>query len=90
MTCDVAVRQAINYGVDRERMIYNVMNGFGTVAYSVSDGMPWYSPYMACEYDAAKAAQLLDDAGWVPGGAPSSASTSSPGMFTLRTHALRR
>ncbi len=32
VTCDAAVRQAINYGVDRERMIDNVMNGFGTVA----------------------------------------------------------
>ena len=68
VTCDLAIRQAMNYGLDRQASVNNVLNGYGTVAYSVSDGMPWYSPYMACEYDAAKAAQLLDDAGWVPGG----------------------
>lgn len=68
VTCDLAIRQAMNYGLDRQASVNNVLNGYGTVAYSVSDGMPWYSPYMACEHDAAKAAQLLDDAGWVPGG----------------------
>ena len=67
VTCDVAVRQAINYGVDRERMIDNVMNGFGTVAYSVGDGMPWSSPDMKCTTDVERAKKLLDDAGWAPG-----------------------
>ena len=67
VTCDVAVRQAINYGVDRERMIDNVMNGFGTVAYSVGDGMSWSSPDMKCTTDVERAKKLLDDAGWAPG-----------------------
>lgn len=67
VTCDLAVRQAINYGIDRERMIENVLNGYGTVAYSVGDGMPWSSPDMRCETDAEKAKRLLDDAGWVLG-----------------------
>ncbi|WP_449314428.1 ABC transporter substrate-binding protein [Rubneribacter sp.] len=67
VTCDRAVRQAINYGVDRQRMIDNVLNGYGTAAYSVADGMPWSSPDMRCETDAGKARQLLDDAGWVAG-----------------------
>ena len=35
VTCDLAIRQAINYGVDRDKMIDNVLNGYGTVAYSV-------------------------------------------------------
>lgn len=67
VTCDLAVRQAINYGIDRERMIENVLNGYGTVAYSVGDGMPWSSPDMRCETDTEKAKRLLDDAGWVLG-----------------------
>ena len=67
VTCDLAVRQAINYGIDRERMIENVLNGYGTVAYSVGDGMPWSSPDMRCETDAEKAKRLLDDAGWALG-----------------------
>lgn len=67
VTCDLAVRRAINYGVDRERMIENVLNGYGTVAYSVGDGMPWSSPDMRCETDVEKAKRLLDDAGWTVG-----------------------
>lgn len=67
VTCDLAVRQAINYGVDRNRMIDNVLNGFGTVAFSVGDGMPWSSPDMQCETDVEKAKKLLDDGGWKPG-----------------------
>ncbi len=62
VTCDLAVRQAINYGVDRERMIDNVLNGYGTVAYSVGDGMPWSSPDMKCTTDVERAKKLLDDA----------------------------
>ena len=67
VTCDLAVRQAINYGIDRERMIENVLNGYGTVAYSVGDGMPWSSPDMRCETDTEKGTRLLDDAGWALG-----------------------
>ena len=67
VTCDRAVRQAMNYGLDRLTSVQNVLNGYGTVAYSVSDNMPWSSPYMACVTDTAQALELLDEAGWVPG-----------------------
>ena len=43
VTSDVAVRRAINIGIDRDEMIENVLNGYGTPAYSVCDKMPWYS-----------------------------------------------
>ncbi len=67
VTCDHAVRQAINYGVDRRALIDNVMNGYGEVAYSVGDGMPWSSDDMKCATDVDKAKKLLDDAGWAAG-----------------------
>ncbi|MEG1493409.1 MAG: ABC transporter substrate-binding protein [Gordonibacter sp.] len=67
VTCDLAVRRAINYGVDREEMIKNVMNGYGTIAYSVGDGMPWSSPDMKCTTDVEKAKKLLDEGGWAAG-----------------------
>ncbi len=67
VTSDLAVRRAINYGVDRDKMIDAVLGGFGTVAYSVGDGMPWSSPDMKCTTDRDKAKKLLDDAGWVAG-----------------------
>ena len=67
MTSDIAVRRAINYGVDRETMIKNVINGYGTPAYSVCDKSPWGSPDMKVETDVAYAKQLLDEAGWAAG-----------------------
>ncbi len=67
VTCDLVVRQAINYGVDRDAMIENVLNGYGTVAYSVGDGMPWSSTDMKCETDMERAKRLLEDGGWIAG-----------------------
>lgn len=66
VTCDLALRRALNYGIDRERMIEHVLNGYGTVAWSVGDGMPWASPDMAVSVDADHARSLLDEGGWVP------------------------
>ena len=40
LTSDPLVRHAINLGLDRQRMIDNVLNGYGTPAYSVCDGLP--------------------------------------------------
>ena len=67
VTCDLALRQAMNCGVDREAMIANVLNGYGTVAYSVGDGMPWSSPDMKVDYDPESAVKILADDGWVAG-----------------------
>lgn len=66
-TSDVLVRRAINIGVDRQEMIENVLNGYGTPAYSVCDQMPWYNPVSQVEYDPEEAGALLDQAGWLMG-----------------------
>lgn len=67
VTCDLAVRQAMNYALDRTALIDNVLNGYGVPAYSVSDGMPWSSDDMYCPTNLQLASTLLDGAGWVPG-----------------------
>lgn len=67
VTQDRALRRAINYGVKRQTLIDNVLNGYGQVAYSVGDNMPWASDAMKCEEDLARAKALLDEAGWVAG-----------------------
>ena len=51
-------------GIDREEMIGNVLNGYGSPAYSVCDKMPWYYEGSEIEYDPELAAELLDEAGW--------------------------
>ena len=67
VTSDVSVRRAINMGIDRQEMIDNVLNGYGTPAYSVCDKMPWYNPASQVAYDPEGAARLLEDAGWTLG-----------------------
>ena len=66
-TADVLIRRAINIGIDRQEMIDHVLNGFGSPAYSVCDGLPWYNPAAQVEYDPEGAARLLDQAGWLLG-----------------------
>ena len=66
-TCDVNVRRAINLAIDREEMIENVLNGYGTPAYSVCDKMPWYNPAAEISCDREEAARLLNEAGWTVG-----------------------
>ena len=67
VTCDIAIRRAINCGIDRSSMVEHVLNGYGHVAYSVGDGMPWSSDDMVVEYNLDRAKQLLDEAGWSEG-----------------------
>ena len=63
-TADVRVRRAINIRIDRQEMIDNVLNGYGTPAYSICDQLPWYNPASEVAYDPEGAAALLDEAGW--------------------------
>ena len=64
-TADVRVRRAINLGIDRQEMIDHVLNGYGSPAYSVCDGLPWYNSASEVEYDPDGAAALLEEAGWL-------------------------
>lgn len=64
VTSDITIRRAMNCAVDRDKMIEHVLNGYGTAAYSVGDGLPWSSDDMRVEHDVEHAKQLLADAGW--------------------------
>lgn len=68
LTADVNVRRAINLAIDREEMIENVLNGYGTIAYSVCDKMPWFNEEAAkTTYDLEAAKALMEEAGWTEG-----------------------
>lgn len=67
LTCDVNVRRAINLAINREEMITNVLNGYGTAAYSVCDKMPWYNDAAVTEYNLDEAKKLMEEAGWTEG-----------------------
>lgn len=67
---DARVRQALIYGLDRQKLITVVYQGYGTVANQPISPVSWaydpqgVNPYA---YDVNKAKQLLDQAGWKPG-----------------------
>ena len=68
VTSDIAIRKAINYGVDRQEIIENVLYGYGEVIFDFFDSLPWgIKDEIRKEFkngDIAKANEILDKAGW--------------------------
>jgi peptide/nickel transport system substrate-binding protein len=64
VTCDVNLRRAIAYAIDRQQLCDEGLSGYATPAYSENDGMPWWNPECVIETDAEYAKQLLADSGW--------------------------
>lgn len=64
VTCNLEIRQAIAYAIDREQIADTVLNGFARPAYSENDGMPWNNPDVKIDTDVEYAKKLLADAGW--------------------------
>lgn len=64
VTCNLEIRQAIAYAIDRELVTQVALNGFGTPCYSENDGMPWNNSAVMIETDVEYAKKLLADAGW--------------------------
>jgi peptide/nickel transport system substrate-binding protein len=65
VTADPAVRRAINRVLDRQRLVKGVLSGFGTPAWSASDGLPWDNPaHRLADADLPGARAELAQAGW--------------------------
>lgn len=64
VTCNLEIRQAMAYAVDREMIAEAAVNGYATPCYSVNDGFPWNNPDCAIETDVDYAKQLLAENGW--------------------------
>jgi peptide/nickel transport system substrate-binding protein len=85
---DVKVRQALSYLVNREDITSSIYKGIGKVAkgpippgmWAYTEDLPTYT------YDPAKAAQLLDEAGWKLGADGKRAKDGKPLKITVRTH----
>jgi peptide/nickel transport system substrate-binding protein len=67
VTADVAIRKALNIGIDRQTLVDGILGGYGAPAYDLVDpSMPWYNPdtkYQDNDVEGAK--KILADAGWV-------------------------
>ncbi|HRW49628.1 MAG TPA: peptide ABC transporter substrate-binding protein [Caldilinea sp.] len=66
---DPNVRKALFHAIDRQAIVDGLMEGTVQIANSgISPTSPYYNPDVPVyEYDPAKAAQMLDEAGWAPG-----------------------
>jgi len=67
VTSDIAIRRALNYAIDRDLMAKNILNGYGSAAFSVADGMPWSSLDMYLKSSVETAKTVLSAGGWTPG-----------------------
>ena len=64
VTSDIAIRKALSYGIDREKIADEALNGFASPAYTECDGMPWWNEETVIQTDVEQAKKFLDDAGW--------------------------
>lgn len=64
VTCNLEIRQAIAYCIDRQLVADIALNGYGRPAYSENDGMPWNNAEVKIDTDVEYARKLLADKGW--------------------------
>jgi peptide/nickel transport system substrate-binding protein len=65
VTSDLAIRQALNIGLDRQKLLDVALDGHGKKAYSLADGLPWFNEETVIEDgNIAAAAKILEDGGW--------------------------
>jgi len=68
VTADLAIRQAVNYAIDRQALVDGILEGYGSPAYGPVTGLAWEEPEANIE-DAQpeKAKEILAEAGWADG-----------------------
>jgi peptide/nickel transport system substrate-binding protein len=65
VTADPAIRQAINYAIDRKALVQGVLEGYGSPAYGPVSGLAWEEPQAVIQDgQPAKAKEILAAGGW--------------------------
>lgn len=65
VTCDIAVRKALNIGIDRQQIIDYAYNGIGNPAKGYPEILPWSQRMDYEDGQLDEACKLLENAGWV-------------------------
>lgn len=66
VTSDLAIRQAVNYAINRQELVDGILNGFGSPAYGMVDGLPWDEPAIRFkDNDLSLAKDILAKGGWI-------------------------
>lgn len=65
VSADLAIRQAVNYAINRQALVEGILDGFGRPAFGVVDDLPWDNPEARItDNDPDKAKDILEKAGW--------------------------
>lgn len=65
VTSDISIRKAINIAVGRKELLYGILNGYGSPAYTLCDKMPWWNPDTVIkDADIEGAKKILAEGGW--------------------------
>ncbi|MGL6108074.1 ABC transporter substrate-binding protein [Romboutsia sp.] len=66
VTSDKAIREALNYAIDREELVEGVLEGYGKISTTGLEQMPWLNEetVLTGDGDIEKAKQILADGGW--------------------------
>ena len=65
VTADPAIREALNVGINRQKLVDGALNGFGNVSYNgVANQLPWAFESTFQDGNVSQARKILADAGW--------------------------
>ena len=66
VTSDKAIREALNYAINRQELVDGVLEGFGAVSTTGLEHMPWENKEaeLKGDSDIAKAKKILEEGGW--------------------------
>lgn len=66
VTSDLAIRQALNIGLNRQDLLDVALNGYGKKAFSLADGLPWFNEEtVIVDGNIEAATKILNDGGWL-------------------------
>jgi peptide/nickel transport system substrate-binding protein len=65
ITADLAIRQAVNFAIDRQALVDGVLEGYGSPAYGPVSGLAWEEPKAKIQdADPERAKKILAAGGW--------------------------
>lgn len=66
VTSDVAIRKALNIGLNRQKLLDVALDGYGKNAYCLCDNLPWFNEKTVIkDGDIQGAKKILEGGGWV-------------------------
>lgn len=65
VTSDLAIRKALEIGIDRQQIISHALSGMGDVAFGASKALPWSNGVVFTDNRVDEAKKILEEAGWI-------------------------